>query len=84
MEGLLVDGEDGHARSAKQAWIVQRADLEDDGRQARAAGDKMRAAGFAIRGSGVGEVGRESSARARVSARLRGLARKSLRARSAR
>src|SRR3984957_13592412 len=44
MESLLVDGVDRHLRSAKKAWIVERADFQDDGGEARAARDQMRTA----------------------------------------
>lgn len=42
--GLLVDGVDRHLGCPKQAGIVERVDLDDDGRQARRARHDVRAA----------------------------------------
>src|SRR4029077_16506473 len=44
MESLLVDGVDRHLRPAKKAWIVERADFQDDGGETRATREQMRAA----------------------------------------
>ena len=35
MEGLAVDGEDRHLRGAEQRRVVERADFQDHGGQAR-------------------------------------------------
>ncbi len=47
VEGLLVDREDRHLRSAVEPWVVQSADLEDHERQTGPAGCEVRAAGLA-------------------------------------
>src|SRR5581483_6182606 len=44
MESLFVDREDRHLRRAVEARIVERADFQDDGVQARPTGDQMGAA----------------------------------------
>jgi hypothetical protein len=44
VKGLLVDGVDRHLRRPKNTRIIERADLQDHGRQARPTGQDMRAA----------------------------------------
>src|SRR5262247_2862386 len=41
MEGLFVDSKDRHLRCAEQTRIIERADLEDDERQARSSRCQM-------------------------------------------